>query len=244
MSTDGQVIDISTLPRPAAGTSVELPSSGMARPEVAEELEVSDEAREGPSVARADGTYDSDVEPYVFKPSRTKAKLQDHQKHAIAQAIVSGIPMAEIAVMVRHTPQYVKRQVEEDKGIQNLIDHYSSLLMRVAVSHRFEMLDRMPQAYAVLDSALIDKDARVQMTAMDKVFAYSTLGVQDDKPSVEINIGNDPAAYKAITDTLSGVHDLLKGMQSGELEVEPIGKHLHEGLPGPEAVKGHVPRRS
>lgn len=234
------VVDVSSLPRPAAGlSSVPLPSVGMAKPEkllklkgVARESEESEESEEGEAASK----------PVTYAPRASSAKLVDHQKHAIAQAIVSGLPVNEIAGMVRHTPAYIKRCIAEDEEIKSYAEHYSSMLMRARVEYQFAMLERSEKAWRVLDDALVDKDIRVRMMAMDKVFAAGELRATGDSPTVEFNF-TDPEAHKALSEATQGIHNLLKEIQAGNLVADPITKHLHNTLPGPEDVIGHIPRR-
>ncbi len=243
MSKD-KVIDITSLPRPAAGVGgVPLPVSAMAKPEKLETVK----SATGPEAPRVEGTYediDSEIVPAKpYKPARTSAKLQEHQKHNIAQAIVGGLPVAEIAGMVRHTPKYIKQCIAEDPVISDLVDHYSSISMRAMVAYKFDILERYNQAMAVLDDALIDKDIRVRFMAMEKVFkSHETDSKNASTPVVEMNF-TDPEAHRALTEATMGIHDLLAKITSGEMGDVDVEKHLHNTLPGPEDVKGHVQKR-
>ena len=238
MSED-KVVDISELPRPAAGTSkVPMPESGMATPEVLER--VSEGESIGPQAARGEGTYEK---PKVYKPPLTNATLQDHQKHSVAMAIVSGVPYAEIAGLVRHTPKYVKQCVEQDEDLQKYIEHYTNLKLKATVEYEFDMQSRHPVAWEALDDSLVSSDENVRFRAMEYVFKQSNglraQGNTNDK-SGEFNIGLNPEAHKVLSDATTGIHSLLKQIASGELVAAPIDKHLHSDLPGPEDVVGHV----
>ncbi len=246
MGNNDKVIDISDLERPAAGTQgVPLPESGMAEPELVDALDVD----EGPQAARSEGTYEKPVTAHEARPVLTRAPLQDHQKHAVAMAIVSGMPNADIAGMVRHTPKYMKTQIAEDPAIAEYVNHYTSLRMRAMVEHQFNMYERMDKANAVLDDALVDNDIRVRFMAMEKVYksvdAMTGIGSKTGAsgPLVELNFpGTDPEANRALTEVMSGVKELLGKMQSGEFEVASVNKHIAGDLPGPEVVIGHTPR--
>lgn len=241
-----KVIDISELERPAAGTQgVPLPRSGMAEPEHVDAIEAS----EGPQGARSDNTYEKPITAHEARAVLTRAPLQDHQKHAVAQAIVAGLPDADIAGMVRHTPKYMKTQIAEDPAIAEYVDHYSSLRMRAMVEHQFNMYERMDKANAVLDDSLVHDDIHVRFKAMEKVYesvdAMTGVGKRagTSGPIVELNFpGTDPEANRALTEVMSGVKELLGKMQSGEFEVASVNKHIAGDLPGPESVIGHTPR--
>lgn len=233
-------VDVNDLPRPAPGTSkVPVPESGIGQtidcqPQKLDAGEEPGEAVDGLPVGSSAVAKTGNKSASI----RTKASLQPHQKHSIAMAVVNGLPVSEIAGMVRHTPAYVKRCIEDDNEIADLVQHYSSMSMKAAVEHRFAMLDRLEAAYRVLDDALLDTDMRVRMQAMDRVF-NTTAPAAETGPTVEMNF-TDPEAHKALQEATLGIRDLMSKIVNGNVIAPPVEKHLRNStLPGPEDVLGH-----
>lgn len=226
-----------------------LPATTLAEPELSAVLEESSPNNHKEESA---GTIEDGLSSHSngnsningARPARTKAPLQPHQKHTVAQALANGLPYHEIADLVRHTPQYIKRLSEQDPEIESLVDYYANQIIKGVIRHRFELLERLPKAYTVLDHALDDKDIRVRMKGMETVFKGATETTpQQQAASLELNVSN-PEAQRALEQTTAGIKDLLEQIVSGELTAPPIEKHLRGGdsLPGPQDVKGHDSR--
>jgi len=257
-----QWVNPNELPRPAAGagtreapraegsaegsvsaaserTPVPLPASGIGKPEPLVTVHEQASERDEDQWVEEDGeTVDLATVP---KGLRTRAKMTTHQKHAMAQAMVNGLPVGEIAQMVRHTPAYVKQLIQEDEELHELVGHWSNVAMRATVAHRFEMLDRLDAAYRALDDALLDNDIKVRLQAAKEIFGHADKGAYRAGPQVEINMPLDPSASREIREVTSGITELLTKIADGELVAPPLSKHMRgDGdLPGPEAVVGH-----
>ena len=174
------------------------------------------------------------------EPRNTSAQLQPHQKHTLAQAAVQGKPIKEIAYLLRHTPQYIKKMLA-DPEVEQLITYYQDVVLRATVSFRVQFQELLPKAFEAVNAALHDPDNRVRLQAAKEVFKEAIPTAVE--PSVSINLpGSDPEAMKIVSEATDGIKQLLKETQemvASGVVIPSMHKHLRTTLPGPEDVVGH-----
>ena len=180
--------------------------------------------------------------PVEVDRGRSPAVAEDHVKDTIARAVISGLPMPEIAAMVRHTPTYVRKLMATD-DMKVRIKLCAGRVEATIVNHRFEMMERMDRAHSVISNALDSADEKLATATAWKIVEQVV-----PKPADRLEITADaretlgPIEQAHVNETLVAVREQMEKMSeaitSGDMDFKK-SLILDGDMPSNADVVGH-----
>lgn len=173
---------------------------------------------------------------------RTAAPAADYVRDTIARAVVSGLPIHEIAHMVRHTPRYVKRLLEES-DMQERIARYEGMVVQCVVNHKFRMMESLDRAYRVIENALDSADEKLAVSSAWKLVeqvvpkAPERVRLVNETPGVMLDDASAGELKGAMEKISSQVNEIASQLSNGEIDFRKSLKQGH--LPTGSDVVGH-----
>jgi hypothetical protein len=175
-------------------------------------------------------------DPTVPEPSQippTTTNLTEYQRNAVAMMAVGGLPINDIAMAVGRSAANIKRVINEDPDIQARMAALRARVVERFAVHRFDMLEKMNQARAVIDEGLAAPDLKTRLDTSWRVIEH-VMPKEIQRHQVEVSVESKQEVSRATDDLLGSItelKDVMAGRKNGN------GRdHIVDELPGPIAV--------
>lgn len=165
------------------------------------------------------------------------ARLSDYQRNAIAMMAVGGLPVSEIALAVGRTPASIRRYITEDPDILRRMDQLRTRVVRDLAVHKFEMVERLRQARAVIDEGLNAPDLRLKLDTAWKVIKEA-VPPQAERVEVSVSAESKQEVALGMVNLTASVTELREALAK---RVGNGKDHIVEELPGPIALPKAAP---